>query len=69
MRNKRRTRRRVDSGGKVAADVVGTADWVLANEVGWGLPHGLVAILAATIVGERVVVGVVARLLQRRPPA
>jgi hypothetical protein len=34
---------------------VGTADWVLANEAGWGFPHGGVAILAGIIVGARAV--------------
>jgi uncharacterized membrane protein SpoIIM required for sporulation len=30
-----------------------TADWLLENEVGWGLPHGIVALLAALVVAAR----------------
>jgi len=66
MRDKRRIKRRVASDGKAAAYEVGTAQWVLANEVGWGLPHGLVAILAGIVVGERVVVWAIERALRRR---
>jgi hypothetical protein len=66
MRDKRPTRRRVASDGNAAADEVGTAEWVLANEVGWGLPHGLVAILAGIVVGERVIAPAIARAIRRR---
>ena len=62
MRDKRRTRRRVAADGKAAADEVGTADWVLANEAGWGLPHGGVAILAGIVVGTRAVTWQIARI-------
>ena len=74
MRDKRRTRRRVAADGKATTGHVGTADWVLANEVGWGLPHGGVAILAGIIVGARAVAwqidriaGSAGRALRRRP--
>ena len=73
MRGKRRTRRRVAADGTAVAYGVGTADWVLANEVGWGLPHGGVAILAGIIVGARAVAwridwiaAAVGRALRRR---
>lgn len=55
MRDKRRTRRRVAADGTAAADESGTADWVLANEAGWGFPHRGVAILAGIVVGTRAV--------------
>ena len=51
MRDKRRTRRRVSADPDRAPYEAGTADWVLANEAGWGLPHGLVALFAGIVVG------------------
>ncbi len=62
MRDKRRTRRQVASDGKAAADEVGTADWVFANEAGWGFPHGEVATLAGIIVGSRAVARQIGRI-------
>lgn len=62
MRDKRRTRRRVVSDGKAAADEVGTADRVLAIEAGWGYPHVGVAILAAIVVGARAVAWQIGRI-------
>lgn len=62
MRDKRRTRRRVASDGKAATDEVGTADWVLANEADWGLPHGGVVILAGIVVGARAVAWLIGRI-------
>ena len=62
MRDKRQTRRRVASDGKAAADDVRTADWVLATEVGGGLPHGPVALLAGIVVGARAAAWLVGRI-------
>ena len=62
MRDKRRTRRRVAADDKAAAHEVGTADWVLANEAGWGFPHDSVAILAGIIVGARAVIRQIDRI-------
>lgn len=61
MRDKRRTRRRATSHVDGGPYEPGAADWVLANEVGWGVPHGLVALLAGIVVG----VGTVAWQVRR----
>ena len=39
-----------------------TADWVLYNESGWGVPHYWVAVLAGLVVGLRVIPGLIGRL-------
>lgn len=62
MRDKRRTRRPVASPGSAAAYQAGTADWVIANEAGWGVPHGGVVLLAGVIVGARAVAWLVGRM-------
>ena len=31
------------------------AEWLLVNETGWGMPHGLLAMVAAAVVGARVI--------------
>jgi hypothetical protein len=31
------------------------AEWLLLNETGWGMPHGGLALLAAAVVGARVI--------------
>ena len=62
MRAKRRTRRRVGPDGRAAVDEVRMADWVLANEAGWGLPHGGVVLLAGIVVGAGAAVGLIERI-------
>lgn len=41
------------------------AEWLLVNETGWGTPHGIVALIAAAVVGARAI----AFHLDRRPAA
>ncbi|HEY3334212.1 MAG TPA: hypothetical protein VGK16_03155 [Candidatus Limnocylindrales bacterium] len=63
MRDERRIRARaVASDRRVAASRVGTADWVLANEAGWGFPHGGVVFLAGIVVGARGLALLIARI-------
>ena len=31
------------------------AEWLLVNETGWGMPHGLLAMVAAAVVGIRAI--------------
>ena len=31
------------------------AEWLLVNETGWGMPHGLLAMVAAAVVSVRVI--------------
>lgn len=69
MRDKRRTRGRpVAYDGTAAAYEAGTADWVLANEAGWGFPHGGVVFLAGIVVAARAVawlIGWIAAAVER----
>ncbi len=32
-----------------------TADWVIENELGWGLPHAAIAVIAIILVAVRVI--------------
>ena len=49
MRDKRWSRRWGRPAARTAGYEEGTADWVLANEAGWGLPHGGVVIIAGIV--------------------
>lgn len=31
------------------------AEWLLVNETGWGMPHGIVALIAAAVVVARAI--------------
>ena len=31
------------------------AEWLLVNESGWGMPHWIVAVIAAAVVGARAI--------------
>ena len=53
MREKHRRIPRRTLGSPTRTDGLSTRDWVLANEVGWGMPHGAIAVLAATAVALR----------------
>jgi hypothetical protein len=55
MRAKRSTRRRDVRPGESGADAPGLADWIVANETGWGFPHAAVAVLAGVVIGSRAV--------------
>jgi hypothetical protein len=51
-----------------------TADWVIENELGWGLPHAAIAAIAIFLVAVRVIGWELDRLegwleRLRRPPA
>ena len=41
------------------------AEWLLVNETGWGMPHGIVALIAAAVVVARAI----GFHLDRRPAA
>ena len=53
MREKLRRIRRRPARRKARTEGMSTADWVLVNEAGWGVPHGWVAALAGVAVGAR----------------
>ncbi len=65
MREKLRRGRRRPTRHKVRTEGMSTADWVLVNEAGWGVPHGWLAALAGVVVGVRALGYQVGRLVVR----
>lgn len=49
MSLRRRRRRRPVATGQ------DPAEWLLVNETGWGMPHWIVAVIAAAVVGARAI--------------
>jgi hypothetical protein len=43
----------------------GPAEWLLVNETGWGLPHSWIVLLAALVIGGRVLAGLADRAWAR----
>lgn len=65
MREKVRRIRRRPVRHKVRTEGMSTADWLLVNEAGWGVPHGWLAAFAGVVVGVRALGYEVGRLVVR----